>query len=81
MDQLDWPGVASVFIDSSPGEPSTFNPLVSEDATSGGFIGLFLDSLVHNSAVTGSIRVLPSITTVMPPSRKPLGLGSLISPA
>ena len=23
-----------VFIDSTPGEPSTFNPLVSEDATS-----------------------------------------------
>ena len=25
-----------VFIQSVPGEPSTFNPLVSEDATSGG---------------------------------------------
>ena len=26
-----------VFIQAVPGEPSTFNPLVSEDATSGGF--------------------------------------------
>ncbi|NBR69476.1 MAG: ABC transporter substrate-binding protein, partial [Verrucomicrobia bacterium] len=45
-----------VFIDSTPGEPSTFNPLVSEDATSGGFISLFLDSLVRNNAVTQEVE-------------------------
>ena len=45
-----------VFIDSTPGEPSTFNPLVSEDATSSGFIGLFLDSLVHNNPVTQEVE-------------------------
>ena len=45
-----------VFIQSVPGEPSTFNPLVSEDATSGGFIGLFLDSLTRYNAVTQEIE-------------------------
>lgn len=34
-----------IMIDSSPGEPSTFNPLVSEDATSGGMIGLISNGL------------------------------------
>ncbi|MFH1066678.1 MAG: ABC transporter substrate-binding protein, partial [bacterium] len=32
-------------IDVSPGEPTTFNPLVSEDATSGGMIGLLSTGL------------------------------------
>jgi len=50
-----------VFIDSTPGEPSTFNPLVSEDATSSGFIGLFLDSLVHNNPVTQEVE--PGLAT------------------
>ncbi|NBS50763.1 MAG: ABC transporter substrate-binding protein, partial [Verrucomicrobia bacterium] len=50
-----------VFIDSTPGEPSTFNPLVSEDATSSGFIGLFLDSLVRNNAVTQEVE--PGLAT------------------
>ena len=45
-----------VFIQSVPGEPSTFNPLVSEDATSGGFIGLFLDSLTRYNAVTQEVE-------------------------
>ncbi len=50
-----------VFIDSTPGEPSTFNPLVSEDATSSGFISLFLDSLVRNNAVTQEVE--PGLAT------------------
>ena len=50
-----------VFIDSTPGEPSTFNPLVSEDATSRGFISLFLDSLVRNNAVTQEVE--PGLAT------------------
>lgn len=45
-----------VFIQSSPGEPATFNPLVAEDATSGGFIGLFLDSLTRYNSVTQEVE-------------------------
>ncbi len=59
-----------VFIQSVPGEPSTFNPLVSEDATSGGFIGLFLDSLTRYNAVTQEVEPgLASRWTIAPDNK------------
>jgi peptide/nickel transport system substrate-binding protein len=35
-----------VFVQTDPGEPSTFNWLVAEDATSSGYIGQFFEALV-----------------------------------
>ncbi|WP_236027921.1 ABC transporter substrate-binding protein [Candidatus Methylacidithermus pantelleriae] len=48
-----------VFVDTVPGEPNTFNWLVSEDATSASFLGLLFDGLTSWDPVRE--KVIPAL--------------------